>query len=488
MAEVTPISKPPAGEIVSERVLQVLSSGTSMLGLARGFGGTSDPTRIWESMMGNYPDAFTYYFDLEEKDDDVGGLLETLKLAVLGRKRSVKPADDSSQAQTVADFVEQQLKAIGGFHQALHALLDAPGYGLSIAEINYDVTAGQVGLLSINDCPQEFFCFAEHRFLPQVGALRFLGQPYAMDGGELVPEEKFLIFSYNPRRRNRFGHPLLRRAFWPSWFKRNAIRFWLRYAEKGPGTAAVMYPQGAGPDEKKKALDAAEALIEKIAVAVPDNFKMVETLLTSARSQSPAVYERLVQRNELAIARAILGETLTSHGSDQGAGSYSLGQVHQEMFHQRVVELARALEGAINDQLVRRLVMWNFGPGAPMPKWSINTSDPEDLVIRVKIDQVLQAMGLDFTENYMRTTYGIPAPAPGDEVLQPLAPAAASATAFPQPAAGGGPAFVDNPRVKKDVEDVRRLMARMRAQAFATYNDRIRQLADEKLLNQGGAR
>lgn len=431
MSDMLTIPKPPTGEIVTEKALQVLSYGAGTLGLARGFGGTTDPNRIWQAMIGNYPEAFEYYSDLEEKDDDIGGLLATLKLAVLGRERAIAPADDSAEAQNVADFIKQQLDGLKGFHQVLGALLDAPAYGLAIAEINYDITASQVGLASIHDCPQEFFCFGEQRMLPQVGPLRFRSYPSAQDGGKLVPEEKFLIFSYNPRKRNRFGSPLLRRAFWPSWFKRNAIRFWLRYAEKGPGTAAVMYPQGATDNEQKKALAAAEALVEKIAIAVPENFKMVESLLTQARSQNPAVYERMVQRMELAIARAILGETLTSHGSEQGAGSYALGQVHQEMFHQRVVEQARALESVVNGQLVRRLVMWNFGPDAPMPRWSINTASSEDLAIRIKIDQVLQAMGLDFTENYLREAYGRPRPAEGDTVLIPLATAPQAQTTPP---------------------------------------------------------
>jgi phage gp29-like protein len=243
MAEIT-IPLPPAGEIVNSRVLEVLGAGFSTINLSRGFGGTKDPTQIWQSMIANEPSAFGWYFEIEEKDDDIGGLLETLKLAILGRKRTVQPADDSAEAQRVADFVTEQLKAIPAFHSALHALLDAPGYGVSISELTFDVTAGQVRLIAINDAPQECFAFAEQRWLPQVGPLRFFANPYS-GMGELAPEEKFLVFSYNPRKRNRFGRPLLRRAFWPSWFKRNAIRFWLRFAEKGPGTAAGNIPAAA---------------------------------------------------------------------------------------------------------------------------------------------------------------------------------------------------------------------------------------------------
>jgi hypothetical protein len=33
--------------------------------------------------------------------------------------------------------------------------------------------------------------------------------------------------------------------------------------------------------------------VSKIAVAIPENFSMVEQLLTAARSQNPAVYQTL---------------------------------------------------------------------------------------------------------------------------------------------------------------------------------------------------
>jgi phage gp29-like protein len=84
-----------------------------------------------------------------------------------------------------------------------------------------------------------------------------------------------------------------------------------------------------------------------------------------------------------------------------------------------MVELARALEAVINDQLVRRLVLWNFGTSAPMPRWTINTKDPDELIVRIKLDQILQGMGLEFTENYARSTYSVPKPAEADQVLQP---------------------------------------------------------------------
>jgi phage gp29-like protein len=156
-------------------------------------------------------------------------------------------------------------------------------------------------------------------------------------------------------------------VFWPSWFKRQALRFWLRFAEKGPGTAAVMYPPGATDDEKQKALAAAEAIINTVAVAIPENFKLVKQLLTSARAQNPAVYEKLYAEMKYSIARRILGQTLTSFGNEGGTGAKSLGDVHAEVEDEISQELAKNFAAVMNDQVVKPLVLWNFGPKAPMP-------------------------------------------------------------------------------------------------------------------------
>jgi phage gp29-like protein len=498
MATVTSIPpKPTTEEIVNPDVLKVLSLGMGLTNRTRAFGGKRDPSDIWDSMMRNLPDSFDYYFELEEKDDDIGGLIETLKLAVLGRQREFQPGepkvnkvgkvfagDDSDIGKEVAAFVDDKFKAIPDFHGALHALLDGPAYGLAISEINYNLAGGEVSIDSINSCPQQLFSFADYQYLPQIGQLRFKQNLYQVNGGTPVQENKFLIFSYNKRHRNRFGRPLLRRAFWPSWFKRQCIRFWLRFAEKGPGTAAVLYPSGATADEKKQALDAADAIINEVAVALPENFQLVKELLTSARAQSPAVYERLVLRSELAIARSILGETLTSHGSEGGAGSFALGQVHQEMFHQREIELARALESIINDQLVKNLVLWNYGTNVPMPRWCIETGDPEDLAIRVRIDQGLQNMGLKFTERYLRDMYNVPNPAPDDVFVTPTA--AAATPAF-RPLAPGLPddASFSDAQGAKAQQDVNRLLQQFRSEAHDIFSNRVIQIADEVELNGG---
>jgi len=462
--------EPTSSQLVSDEVLQGVKRTT--LSLSQGFAGVSDPTVIWTSMVRDYRTAFLFYRELEEKDDDISSALEMLKLAVLARKWQIVPKDDSSQAKEVADFIDGQINNVRNFHEVMEAMLDAPGYGVSFQEVMYDVSEGQVSLVDIKDRPQEIFSFNPQNLL-QTGPLRLNVNPWSIDGGDIVPEEKFLVFTFRPRSGNRRGRPLLRRVFWNSWFKRQALRFWLRFGEKGPGTAAVLYPQGAGQDEKQKALAAAEAIVEKIAIAMPENFQIVKELLTSARSQKPDVYKQLADDQKYSIARAILGQTLTSYGNEGGKGSNALGSVHAKMFYLKEVEVAIKLQAVINDQLVRPLVLWNFGPDAPMPQFAISTEDEQDLVQRIGIDSTAQDMGVPLTQQYMFETYGYTAPGEKDQIL--VKPQGSSGSTISS-AAANDPSFSDAEAVH-NIKEVNELLDAMKLQLGDVYHKRVQEIA-----------
>jgi phage gp29-like protein len=135
---------------------------------------------------------------------------------------------------------------------------------------------------------------------------------------------------------------------------------------------------------------------------------MVEQLLTAARSQNPAVYKDLMSEMADRITRRIAGQTLTSHGSDQGKGTQALGLVHEQTKYQKMSAIAKTLECVVNDQLVKPLVLWNFGPNALMPKWSIDLENEENLKDRIGIDQTAQGMGVPISPSYMREKYNLP--------------------------------------------------------------------------------
>jgi phage gp29-like protein len=406
---------PPTGEIVDEQRLYLTQ--LSLWSNTLAFGGMTNPSVIWSAMSRNEARAIQYYRELEDKDDDVGNCLDELKLSVLKRDHKVSPADESSLAIDIAKFVEDQLGNLPDLHSTLDCILDAPGYGFSCAEMIFDVSEGQVELEDVRDRPQELFLFG-NRFRPQTGNLQLLPSPWAMDG-EAMPEQKFITFTYRPRGCSRIGRPMLRGVFWPSWFKRNMLRLWLQYGEKGPGTAVVRYNDSDSEANKQRAAELAKAMVERNAVAVPNNFNYDVELLKVARSISPDVYEHLFKAMQYSIARRIKGETLTSFGNEGGTGSRSMGETHAQTFQDRSVELAKSIATGLNRQVVRPLVLWNYGPDAPMPVWQFDTKEPEDLSKGIVTDASAQRMGKQIPTAFVSEKYGIPMVDGEPEVLAP---------------------------------------------------------------------
>ncbi|MDR3723275.1 MAG: DUF935 family protein [Terracidiphilus sp.] len=395
---------PEKGAVVSEQALYLTE--ISLYRNTMAFGGTRNPTAIWEAMSYNLPQTMGYYRELEDKDEDVSNALDTLKLSVTRRPRSIQPANDNdSKAVEIKEFIEQQLDRVD-FDSVLDSVLDAVGYGFSVQEKIFDISAGQVQLQEVADCPQELFLFG-NRFRPQIGKLQYLDQPWASEGKEM-DENKFIITTYRGKHRNRMGRPLLKNIFWPSWFKRNIQRLWVQFAEKGPGTAVVYYNDADNTAEKMKATEIAQAIINNVAIAVPQTMKIEIELLKLARSQNPDVYEKFFTLMQYAITRRVLGETLTSFGNEGGHGSNAQGQVHADTLDNRSVTIAKQVMKIVNCQIIAPLVLWNYGPKAPMPTLKIEVKPSEDLVKRLAVDAGLQRMGKKFTVGYIAERYDVP--------------------------------------------------------------------------------
>ena len=408
----------PAKAVTGEMMdAKVLADRSQQLNLAP-FSGAVNPSTVWDQMMRDDPGVFAYYRDLEEKDDQIAQCLETRKNGVLSRERQLVAASKDAADQKVMEFVKEVLAAIPNFDNILAELLDAPAFGLTVAETIWQQDGARIYVEDLKPRAPEWFLF-NPIIQMQNGPLRLKKNIWDQDG-VIVPEHKFIVWSFRPRYGNRRGRPLLRRLFWPSWIKRNALRLWLRYAEKGPGTIAVKYRAGSGEEEQRQALKAAEDISATTAIAFPEGFTLEESLLRAARAVPSEIFRALLKEYaDAAIAKIILGQTLTSAGSEGGFGSRALGQIHQDVRLEIVRADAGALMTAINDQFIRPLVTFNFGPDIPAPKWTVTVEEPEDLDLHAKRDQILQQMGTPIPKKYALSTYGIPELEEGDEALEP---------------------------------------------------------------------
>ena len=78
----------------------------------------------------------------------------------------------------------------------------------------------------------------------------------------------------------------------------------------------------------------------------------------------------------------------------------------------------RALEDAVNGQLVRWLVDFNFGPDVEAPRWTIDTTRDDALERDLAIDKDLIAAGVALPEKYFYEKYQRPAPTGGESALR----------------------------------------------------------------------
>lgn len=334
-------------------------------------------------------------YDDIERDCHAYAVLQKRKKAIVAREWDVTPASESALDVAAAELVKDQLKAID-FDKLTEDLLDATLKGFSVGEIMWAVDGSRVVIHEVIPRDQRRFTFGEDR------GLRLITKEHLLDG-ELMPDRKFVVHRFGAKDGSPYGLGLGHKLFWPVYFKRKDITFWLTFADKfGSPTSIGKYPAGATPDDQAKLLAALQAIAQDTGVIVPEG--MVIELLDAERSGSINTYEKLARYMDEQISECVLGETMTTTAQSGGLGS-TQANVHNEVR----VELAKAdadlLCGTLNNTVVRWIVEFNM-PGAGLPKVWRNFEEAEDLKTRAERDQLIYGLGYEPDEEYIRATYG----------------------------------------------------------------------------------
>jgi phage gp29-like protein len=414
-----------------------------------------NPSWLWEEMQWNPWLSMIVYRDLELKDDVIASAMETRKDSVLAKARRVLPASDKRQDKKVAEFVDETLNGgyfseregrYCGLDQILFEILDAVAKGVSIGEIIFGDGGDRVYISDVKFKPQHLFSFTDGPLAAystpsylglQTGPLRLrheFGIAAGIGDNGLLPEDKFVVASYRPQYSNRWGMATLLKCFWLSWFKRQAFKQWLRYLEKGSGSVVSRYNDGAGKDEKNKALDAARAINEESAVAVPNKFSI--EVMEHVRQSLGTAFEGLTDDMcNNGMLRIILGQTLTSRGSE-GGGSQALGNVHQQVRDEKTEWDSKFVMHIVNKYFVRPIVFFKFGPSVRLPLWAIDYDPKRDLSADSVVHARLSSIGLPIAKKFFYESYQIPEPGEDEELLE----APANQTAPSTPSTGIDPA------------------------------------------------
>lgn len=399
-------------------------------------------------------------YDDIERDAYAFAVINKRKMAVVSFPWEVEPASKSLKDRKAAELVKAQLLAIN-FDKLTLDLLDAVLKGFSVSEVIWNSDGSQIYVEKVIPRNQRRFVFDEDY------QLRLLTQN-ALMRGEALPDRKFIVHSTGAKDGSPYGLGIGAKLFWPTFFKRQNITFWLTFADKfGSPTPIGKYPGGTSEVEQGKLLDAISSIAQESGVIVPDT--MLIELLEASRGGAGDFYENLCRYMDEQMSVAVLGETMTTTAVNSGLGS-NQSNVHNEIR----LELARAdadlLTGSLQQTLVKWIVELNM-PGAGIPRVWRKIEAQEDLKIRAQRDTAIKAMGFKPTLDYITETYG-----EGWEVDAPVElPQVPTANSKNEPAAQ----FAEADQVTQNKIAREEQLSRAAAPAWNALLDQVKTLVDQ---------
>lgn len=343
-------------------------------------------------------------YDELERDPKVWEAFQKRKLALTARNWKVSPpeGDTSRAAKKAADMVSNQFQELG-FDALTTTMLDATIKGLTTHELMWRRDGSEIVMDEAIDVEPWIFQFmfepAEDDFIFARTGVRLLTAGN-YNAGEKVPQRKFLMHRFGAKYNNPWGLGLGTRLFWPVFFKRQGIQFWLAFAERfGTPVPVGKYPNNAMPAERATLKSALRAFQQEASIMVPAGMDI--SLLEAARSGIDT-YEKLCRYMDEQIEGIILGK---ANAPGSGGALASAINIDNEVR----LELTKADGDLLSDTLNRSAVRWiiNYNmPGAPCPRVTRIIEEPKDLKAMAETKKLLFDMGFRPTLESIKQDFG----------------------------------------------------------------------------------
>jgi len=341
------------------------------------------------------------------------------------------PASEKRRDLKIAAWLEDAFKAMGdkkigdvstrGLTDAITHLNSGVIYGYGIGEVPW--TKDGIYVKPAGFLPMGARRFVYSQFDASLRWYDMNGALTAYPGVDPVndyPEGRFLV--HRPRINGAIGprEGLIRCLTWAAMFRLWTVKDWHRAGEFSWKPYRIGYYKKDGTvDEDRTAVEEAlQYLSTNGFAALPDTVEIDIQFAKNRTAGDGGVHGGLAAFLAGEMSKVTLGATLSV---EQGrVGSNALGNVHRDVAMTVRDADARALEDTIQRQLIAPLVRYNFGD-VPIPSFRFTTEEGADLAALASALQKLgpsqQGMGLHIPARWVRTTFGIPEPEIGDELM-----------------------------------------------------------------------
>ena len=323
-------------------------------------------------------------------DPHVFACTQSRKAGVLSLDWEINRGLDKDQN---AEEIEKLLKKLD-LQKIISDILDATQFGFQPLEIIWKRDkSGHIMPERVTAKPPEWFCFDDDNNLK----FRTKENYY----GEVVPAKKFLLAQNNPSYNNPYGERTLSRVFWNVTFKKGGLKFWVVFTEKyGMPHLIGKHPRGSTKEETNSLADMLEDMVQDAIAVIPDDSSI--EIQEASKSSSAEIYEKLIDKMNTEISKAILGQTLTTEiGS---TGSYAASNTHMQVRQDIIDSDKKLVEGVIN-QLIQWIYEINFA-NAEVPVFELYEPEDVDLTLAQR-DKILSDTGVKFTKEYFIKNYGL---------------------------------------------------------------------------------
>lgn len=340
------------------------------------------------------------------KDSQVESCVNALKAAILASGVRTEPTEVEYDRQAVAlgkgeiPAQAQLAKAIADFCQVvldnlttplddvLWDMLDGMMYGNKVAELIYALEDVGQGLRLVTKAikvkPREAVAFVVDAFLNVVGLLGLVpGQANTVQVGtmltdldqvpNLLPLEKFAVFTFRPRNGDPRGSSIGRSAYTPWWLKQQLWGEYLKYLAQFGSPSLIGFTSAdddAGeeyeedgetlkPSPEQVMLVALQKMRNGSAAAFKHDSKVQ---VVEMDGQGGQAFDRAFDRCDRQIAKGILNQTLATEEGQHQARAAS--ETHLGVLGWVINVIKRSVALMIRRDILVPLVRYNYGDAA----------------------------------------------------------------------------------------------------------------------------
>lgn len=373
-----------------------------------------------EGRLASYQDLLD---ELRETDGHLHAQLQARESQVAGAPWELHPPEKSgARGRRIAAWCTEVLKAIPELNDAMTHWMGGVYRARAVTEAIWARDGRRLVPARLVTLHARRFSYTKRDWRLRLWDPSAEQPEYAWPGKPLdeFPAGKFIVHA--PRIMG--GYPTRegvgRAIIWPAVFKRWAWRDRMSASEiwgRGVRLGTYKTGQGGGPEASKEDIDKAEELLDNFSGAASGVLPDTITPALQMPTGESTLHAAIITDCNGDISKAVNLGTLQTDAGTRGARS--LGEVHQDQQLMLARGDARALAHTIIMQLVRVMVIRNFGPSAPVPTM-VFTPDPEDQLdsLAERVSKLITA-GVVLKAAEVRDAFGYSDPEEGDAIVVP---------------------------------------------------------------------